>query len=117
MMNGKKLVMTTGDVATINSSGLEQVNYHRIRLETSAGFDRTVTIKRRVRQELGGQAFTGVAAWYRKESDGTIASAAIVPGASAIAEYTVDSVGSTVTVEVSGGTAGTVSVFWSSVNA
>lgn len=117
MMIGKKLAMTAGDVATLQPPNNETASFHRIRLETSAGFDRTITLKKRTRVEPGTTALTALTSWYKKESDGTTASAALTPGASNKSEYVVDGVAGIVTVEVSGGTTGTVDAYWTTVTA
>jgi hypothetical protein len=117
MISGKQLAMTTAGVATLGPADPDRVTIHRIRLETSVGFDRTITFKKRPFQNATDTAVAMLAAWYKKESDGTVASAALTPGASNKSEYLVEAPAGYVTIEVTGGTAGTVDAYWASVTA
>ena len=115
MATGKKLLLAVNQSAVIPIMDTQKAAFHRIRLETSAGFDRTITFKKAVIADPG-VTLTPLAAWYKKESDGSIASAPLTPGASNKSEYVLDGVGGQVSVEVSGGTTGTVDVYWSTMN-
>ena len=111
MAIGKSLGVAVNGSVTIQPTENEKGSFTRLRIETGAGFDRTITIKKRPRQE-GSTVLTPLATWYKKESDGSIASAPLTPGASSKSEYLIDGVSGSIVVEVTGGTTGTVDFYW-----
>jgi len=114
MAIGEKLGLGVG-TQDLPAMATDKLGYVRVRLETGAGFDRTITFKKRPLRDTGKAALTPLIAWYKKELDGTIAGAALTPGASNKSEYLLEVSGGVVTVEVSGGTAGTVDVYWNTI--
>lgn len=114
MLTGKALLQTVGAaVAKMLPADDGVTSTTRLRIETSAGFDRNITIKKRLQNSV---ALTSIASYYIKEADGTVASAVLAPGVSNKSEYLIDNTGCQVEVDISGGTAGTADFYWTTVS-
>lgn len=114
MVSGQavNIAVAAGVAATITPPNTNGDAYCFLRIESSAGYDGTINLPRRPR----GSALAAVNGFYRKEADGTLASAAIVPGASAKLDFMVDMSGQDLLPTISGRTNGTVSFYWNVIS-
>lgn len=116
MMSGEvELVGANQVLATISPPSDDYVATAILRVITSAGFDGTLSLKRRPRRSAGKALLTAILGVYTKVVDGTSGSAAIVPGAGVTQDYSVDISGFDLLPEVTGRTAGTISLYWTVV--
>jgi hypothetical protein len=109
---------TNGVMGTISSSLTDHVTTVAIQVVSSAGFDGTLTFKKRLNRTNrpnDTQNLTTTACAYEKQSDKTIGTAAIAVGASSNAVYHVDVTAAELLPEISGRTAGSVSIYWTVV--
>jgi hypothetical protein len=108
-------VATNGVLATISCSTSDYVTIAVITIVTSAGFDGTLTFKKRqsrTNRPNNTQNLTATATAYEKQADKTVASAPIAPGASVTQMYNVDVSGSDLLPEITGRTTGSISMYW-----
>lgn len=112
-------VTANGVLATISPATNASVETCVVHIITSAGFDGTITFKKRLNRANtpnGTQNIAQTACAYEKQVDKTIATAAIAPGASATLIFSVDITSCDLMPEMSGRTAGSVSLYWNVVN-
>lgn len=116
MLSGEvELVGANQVLATISPPSDDFVATAVLRIITSAGFDGTLSLKRRPRRSAGKALLVAILAAYTKLVDGTVGSAAIVPGAAVTQDYSVDISGHDLLPEITGRTAGTISLYWTVV--
>ena len=117
MISGSKEGLNTnGALVTIQPPTNDREAYCFLRMESSAGFDGTITLMRRPKPGPGASAafaaITPIAGFYRKEADGTMASVGIALGVSAKADFMIDMSSQELVPTMAGRTAGTVSLYW-----
>lgn len=115
MPGGKKTGKATGTTTEIYPPS-DGPCWHRIRLETSSGFNGTVTFKQKpIPGADGSDNLTSIACFYKKVADGLVASTPFTPGPNSKLEYMVDGTAGVTCVDISGGGGGTLDIYWSSV--
>lgn len=110
-----ELVAANGVLATIPCSTVDHVTIAVITIVTSAGFDGTLTFKKRMNRANrpnSTQGLLATACAYEIQTDKTIGTAPIAPGASVTRMYSVDVSGADLMPEITGRTAGTISMYW-----
>jgi hypothetical protein len=108
-------VAVNGVLATISSGTVDHVTIAVITIVTTALYDGTLTFKKRqnrANRPNNTQNLTATACAYEKQSDKSVASAAIVPGAGVTQMYAVDISGCDLLPEITGRTAGSISMYW-----
>lgn len=108
-------VAVNGVLATISSGTTDHVITAILTIVTSVGFDGTLTFKKRqnrANRPYNTQNLTAVACAYEPQADKIVASAPIAPGASVTRMYNVDISGAELLPEITGRTAGSISLYW-----
>jgi hypothetical protein len=108
-------VAANGVLATISCGTVDHVTIAVITIVTSAGFDGTLTFKKRqnrANRPGGTQGLTTTSCAYEKQSDKTLGTTGFVPGASVTQMFNVDISGSDLLPEITTRTAGTISMYW-----